>query len=89
MGHVVLWQDGGKVFREADTMGCAHCQRVLVKRHQLRATELGTLVQPHFCANCGASVCHGCYAKMQTQGCRPWKQLIDRAWDRLMRRSMI
>ena len=82
MGYLVKWEEGGaKIVLEADTVDCRHCQKVLLK-HTWRT-------QGGWCFGCGWPVCLPCFQKLQTEGCLPYKQRIDRAVDQLMRRRML
>ena len=81
MGYLLKWEEGGaKIVLEADTIGCTHCQKVLLK---LKWREQGG-----WCFGCGVPVCYDCFVRMQTAGCQPFKKQIDMAWDNLMRRRI-
>jgi hypothetical protein len=81
MGYLVKWEEGGaKIVLEADTIDCRHCQKVLLK-HAWRE-------QGGWCFKCGWPVCAPCFAKLQTDGCRPFRQQVEHAWEQLHKKGV-
>ena len=68
---------GGKRAQH-DTDWCRHCQAVL-KKDALK-------VNGGFCSHCWGPLCLECAKEAITVGCVPFKQKIDREWDRIHRK---
>lgn len=65
----------GGPLTEADVWTCSHCQKILVRT--------GWAADGGWCGRCMQPVCGSCADKMTTQGCMPFKRLIDEALDKL------
>ena len=66
---------GGTV-EEADVTTCAHCQRILLKKHQT--------FEGAWCGRCGAPVCHQgpCAARTEARGCLAFIAQVELALTR-------
>ena len=68
----------GGVLTEQDILTCLHCQKVLKR-------ERNQYLDADWCSRCAAPICRKCAAKALTEGCVPFKKLVDEAMERTER----
>lgn len=64
---------------EADVRTCPHCQAVLLMQ-QWKQVENGSM-HGGWCMRCNAPICHHCNRRMKVEGCRPFTQKIEEAFE--------
>lgn len=71
---------GGEHF-ECDILTCSHCQAVIER--------IKWEVKGGWCPRCDAHVCHPCAKVMQTEGCLPFRKLVDQHLEAQERRRQL
>lgn len=61
---------GPGVFKEEDTIVCAHCQRIVPVKPLSDPSDMGGL-----CKICNGLICAPCVGK----GCTPWERVMEQA----------
>lgn len=66
---------------EDDIFACSHCQALMRGRDYKH--------EGGWCAKCFAPLCKHCAKRAETQGCTPFRKLIDRQLEENHRRSLL
>lgn len=69
----------GGIKREDDVKTCPHCQAVILMREWQKVSH-GTM-NGGFCQQCNAPICPHCTSKFATEGCIPFIEQLEKAYD--------